>query len=527
MYITCRIFNGPGYVTKTRIRWGMRNPSWNHRSIFSIPPDHAGWNHHLSSNSMVLEVWDRPVTVPAKTATYNTKHKNSGQSSLTVDTNDRLVGIATIPLRNHLGFDLAQLASPYTPYPIRDVVSGRNAGFVFLDASVGPFQHIHSLFKLHAVRILQRTWRKKLQKNLPPPILPPLPDGPSTPPTSYKGKRTTAPVQTTPAPRRTAPSTLPHITTTNILPHQAILSINVLQAKLHSNASLPKSPNIFVVYALPAGIGEPQATCIRYSTSNPIWNHSYSTQLALDQRTVSILHQPHKYVTFEVWHKCDLQYQHNKEAHEALLGSAELPLASLLDASKRSLHTRASVDIYSPPPTARPIGTLEIEFSLVPSSSALPEHLTSSHEWVINTLTKYRGLLDPTHPTDNSEDRDKSRHSDQRADDSTDSSEYVTEIHDTRLDDRSYQNFHDCSQVIAQPSAREQRAERNHSDITSTTASEWEWLTELDKELSIQTDIMLKTRHAKNMLELDALLSKLNSSEAHSSKISFILTSTF
>ena len=543
MYIACRIFNGLEYTTKTRIRWGMRNPTWNHRSIFSIPSEHSGWAHHLSTNSIVLEVWDRPIPLPTKTAAYNNKNRPHHSPTLPVDANDRLVGIATVPLRNHLGFDLLQLASPHTPYPVRDIVSGRNAGFIFLDASIGPFQHIHSLFKLHAVRTLQRTWRRKLQRrNPPPPISPPPPDEPSTP-IHNRGKRRTATVHTTPAPRRTpSPTTTPHhITTTSVLPHQATLSITVLQAKLHSIPSLSKPPNTFIVYALPAGIGEPQATCIRHSTTNPIWNHSYSTSLVLDQRTVSILHQPHKYITFEMWHKYDSPSQPVSVDHEKLLGSAELPLASLLDASKRNSPTRASVDIYSPPPATRSIGILEIEFSLGPSSSTSPEHLTSSHEWVINTLTKYRQVLNPTHPTYSTE---HCEYNNNHAEVHSDNGEDFADIRDTIYNGNHppFPNTNNYSRVTSPHYyAHTQETDPiNHSEITAAVRmtvsptpnpstpstnpdSEWKWLSELDKELSIQTDITLKTRHAKNMLELDALLNKLNSSGAEATIISFLL----
>lgn len=529
MYVACRLFTGPAYTTKTVVRWGIRNPTWNHKAIFDIPPDHAVWARHLSSNSMVLEVWNRPIPSFTKP---NNKSKKTQRPNLPVDANDRLVGIATIPLHNHLGFDLFQLASPHTPYPIRDIVSGQNAGFIFLDASIGTFPQIHSLFKLHAVRILQRTWRKILQKRNPP--LPKLPPSPAATSTPIKRNRRTAPVQSTPAPQRaTSPITLPHhVKTTSVLPREATLSISILQAKIPFSKSFPKSLNTFVVYALPSGIGEPQATCIRYGTANPIWNHSYSTQLVLDQRTVSILHQPHKYVTFEIWHKYDIPQPASRD-HEVLLGSAELPLASLLDASKCNSRTRAHVDIYSVPPNVLSIGTLEVEFSLGPSTFALPEQLTSSHEWVINTLTKYK-RPDATHTTPANQERAHADYNTHHAD--NDHSEDLTELYNSTTN-RTSSTTHNASAAQHRTCEEELISNPTHN-LSHTTASgpnalpdmqdssvpdppiinpksdsEWKWLAELDKELSVQTDLILKTRHAKNMLELDSLLTKLNNSD--------------
>lgn len=71
MRILCRVYKGSprnSYITKTCIRWGTRNPSWNHKSIFPVPAASASndWDQHLASGAVVLEVWHRPTPVPPR-----------------------------------------------------------------------------------------------------------------------------------------------------------------------------------------------------------------------------------------------------------------------------------------------------------------------------------------------------------------------------------------------------------------------------------------------------------------------------
>lgn len=357
----------------------------------------------------------------------------------------------------------------HTSHPILDIMSGQNVGFLFADARIGPFSSVCTIFKLHAVRILQRAWRARSKRRAAPTSITP-PRSPTPPPdTTHTTTRRAAPILTTPATQRKTASHS-HFSATTTLPRQGMLSVFISQAKFGESRTLPHPLNTFVVFALPAGIGEPQATKICYSTFNPIWNHSYCAPITLDAQTVATLHSPHKYISFEIWNKSQ---QGGKEIH---IGSAELPLKYLFT----NVETPARIQLEIFPATNNAVGVLEVEVSVNPFSSAD----ATSPEWVVNTLTKFRHVSpDP--------------YSQEQFFTSSDDETHTAQAPSTKAMDAS-----NASQTNNATSPK--RATNNY-----TKNAEWAWLTDLDKELSTETDVILRNRHAKNMLELDLMLNQL------------------